>query len=556
MKFVIQKMFNKNNIIPALITVVALVFRLFLLRYRFAVSYDEVNFIKLALGGANEGFAAILHTYWSPLYPLLGSLAIHVIPDAELAMRLTSVFWGTALVVLFYGFVKSMAGENAARVVALLIALNPGLAFLSTAIMSEALYIFCMTSGVFAGWAIIRKPTIKLMIIPGLCFGLAYLTRPEGAGLVLLMVGVLCLTALFRKGETLKLFAAAAVILVVALGIAFPYVNYLHEESGEWTLSAKGKANQLGEAILAQYEGEEKEAFLLLTRDNQRLLMDQIFHQGNFLDAEVQSESPEVSRSVSHIVHKYVSNLFDVFMRALPELLAPFWGVLIVLGLFAQSWSREALGLNVYLFVFIGAYWFGMVPLFHVNLRYLIPFLPFCLIWAGKGYSLLAANLKKTIETGINRPFSKLQTSILSVLIFAAIIFPETGRILNTSEENTERWGDPVEEKAAGEWIKENSTISRPVIMSAYHTADYYAGNDRIEETVCIPKNEIHRVLEYARFRGVNYMVMSDRYSAEYKNLSMLLDESYVPQGFRKVYDSDAVAGLRTVIFQIEQGET
>lgn len=546
--------------LPAIVGL-GFLFRIFLLRTRFAVSYDEVNFIKLALAGAREGWTGILHTYWSPLYPAVAGLLVRMIPDAELAARMTSILFGTALIPLFYIFVKSEIDTKTARVTALLLALHPGLAFLSTAIMSESVYIFCMSSGIFAAWSFFNKPRLWSTILPGLCFGLAYLARPEGAGLVVLTAGLFVLTALFRKGERLRFVGAAVLLILTAVLIAFPYLHFLNQASGEWTLSAKGKANQLGEAILSQYEGEEKAAFLLLSEDNQRLLMDQIFHQGNFLELAVQSESPRVSSSMGHFVQKYMSNLFDVLMRAIPELLAPFWGVLIVLGLFGAAWSREAGLRNGYLSVFIGAYWFGIVPLFHINLRYLIPFLPFCLIWASQGFLRLTAWVTDTVQTGIHTRMPKRLVLVLPGLLLFVLVLPEVGRLLNSSPWNGVRWGDAVEEKQAGLWIREQNrhtnthTNERPVIMSVYHTADFYAGNDRIAETVSLPRNELGRVLAYARHRGVNYLVLSKRYATEYPNLRPLFDGKNIPEGFKKIYDDRSAPNLRTVIYRIESQE-
>ena len=65
--------------------------RVFFLQYRFAVTFDEVNYLKLGVSGHLNGLGDALHTYWSPLIPWLISLFCTLFSDYELAARLVSV---------------------------------------------------------------------------------------------------------------------------------------------------------------------------------------------------------------------------------------------------------------------------------------------------------------------------------------------------------------------------------------------------------------------------------------------------------------------------------
>ncbi len=65
----------------AVILLAGFFFRLFLLKYRFVVGFDEVHYLRLGLAAAQNGFADLLHPYWPPAYPALIALFSQIISD-------------------------------------------------------------------------------------------------------------------------------------------------------------------------------------------------------------------------------------------------------------------------------------------------------------------------------------------------------------------------------------------------------------------------------------------------------------------------------------------
>ncbi len=97
---------NSFNLPPrktlAIIAIAGLALRLFFLRYRFAVAFDEVNYLKLGVSGYLNGLGDILHTYWSPLLPGLIAFSSQFFDSYELAGRMVSISASTLLIFPVY----------------------------------------------------------------------------------------------------------------------------------------------------------------------------------------------------------------------------------------------------------------------------------------------------------------------------------------------------------------------------------------------------------------------------------------------------------------------
>src|SRR5262249_57650108 len=118
-------------------------------------------------------------------------------------------------------------------------AVHPRLVQNSASVLCEATYTFVLVSGVLAAWRGVMTGPKALIPFGGLCFGLAYLTRPEGAlYLVGLVAVVLFMIMTGRERAAAVLPWLGGAVLVFAAVVA-PYVWYLAEVWGHFTLSGK-----------------------------------------------------------------------------------------------------------------------------------------------------------------------------------------------------------------------------------------------------------------------------------------------------------------------------
>jgi hypothetical protein len=136
------------------------------------------------------------------------------------------------------------------------------------------------------------------------------------------------------------------------------------------------------------------------------------------------------------------------------------------------------------------------------------------------------------------------------LLAFAVILLPQAVRVVMVRPDSVFPDADPIEMKEAGAWIK-SQTGHTPIIMSTSHAVDYYAGSLDILNTVTVPQEPVGRVLDYARNRGAEYLVLSERRKADYPLLGFLLEGRDIPAGLTLVWRKTDLSNLSTVIYRI-----
>ena len=92
----------------------------------------------------------------------------------------------------------------------------------------------------------------------------------------------------------------------------------------------------------------------------------------------------------------------------------------------------------------------------------------------------------------------------------------------------------------------------KKVIMSFYHSIDIYVNNFEIKESVTIPDHEIDRVVAYAKNRGVNYIVLNERYLYDMPRLESLFESTEQIPGLERIYNEVDATGYKTIIFKVQ----
>ena len=554
---------KREVILISIMVTLALLFRLFLMRYRYAIVFDEVNYLKLAASGSLEGISNILHTYWSPFYPLVVALFSKIVTNFELAGRLVSIVSGSLIILPVYFFVQKNVSRRTAILTAIFLAFLPSFAFLSTRAQTEALYTLIAVTAVLWGWQILLNPSVKKAIVLGPLFGCAYLTKPEGIGFLLVFMGNLLVVVFYqivKKQHPWKLIISGILIIGFFLLFASPYLLFLHKATGKWTISAKGKANQQFEAVTSGVAGKSFRTFRSLSDDNKHVLIDQIYHIGTFLKAENKKAQPTVSVNYQGLMRKYVENFYKVTAFGMNHALTSTILILMVFGLFGSPWDKKRFYRDLYLLAYVTFFWFIVIPLFHINDRYFLSVLPICLIWASQGVFFFISWFEKTILFVSDSQTTKIRPRLLASIAVALILLiglflPQFGKILNRNPWIPDYYMDPIELKVAGNWIKAHSEKT-PIIMSLGHTTDFYAGNYHIAESVTIPENDLVRILEYAKFRKVDFLVLNERYSRGFQRIAYLLDTKKIPDGLSLAYAKDFRPGLKTVVYKIDRNDS
>jgi len=217
----------------------AFVLRAVYARWNYAMFDDGPAFIYLAqMMEAGRWADAFAHEY-HPLYSYLTHLVYTLVPDWERAGVFVSVLAGSFSLLAVYGFFRHSMGLRAAWIGALLYAVHPLAVMYSADVQSEGLYFLLFFSGVAALWRAFDEAHPGWAALAGVCSALAYLTRPEGAGIALLGAGFAGVAILRRQWSLGRGVLWMAALCLAWLLVAGPYLVTLKEQAGHWTLTKK-----------------------------------------------------------------------------------------------------------------------------------------------------------------------------------------------------------------------------------------------------------------------------------------------------------------------------
>ena len=224
-------------ILALAVTAVALALRLLVAEFLPLIDHDGVVYVAIArqFRATGSPFDPLFH----PLYPLCIALAEPLVGDWETAGRWVSALFGALVILPAFALARGIVGRQAALLFAVLLAIHPRLVLNSASVLCEATYTFFMVSGVVAARRGLVAGPRALVGLAGLCLGLAYLVRPEGA---LYLVGLIAIAVFMIASGRARAAAllpwVGAAVLVFAV-VAAPYVWYLDDVWGHFTLSGK-----------------------------------------------------------------------------------------------------------------------------------------------------------------------------------------------------------------------------------------------------------------------------------------------------------------------------
>ena len=193
-----------------------------------AVSPDSALFIEYAQRLAGDPLAALRHYAQHPLYPSLilllhGPLAWLAGPEAGgwiLAGRLASIAGSLGAILAVYGLTARLYDSRRGLIAAALLAVLPDACVFGADVLSDLPHLALYLAGLIALLAGLKKQHRGLVLAAGIAAALAFLTRPEGASVLL----VALIAVLAQRRWPLKRRAGlAAGLLAVFFCLAGPY---------------------------------------------------------------------------------------------------------------------------------------------------------------------------------------------------------------------------------------------------------------------------------------------------------------------------------------------
>lgn len=217
----------------ALIVLAGLAVRIYLTAAADTVSRDTCTFVWFAQDLAADGIQAVDNYQQHPLYPA-SILATHTLLDSvglapagnagwRVAAILVALLAGLACIVVIGLLARFLFGRTVGLVCAGFAAVLPELAEYSADGLSDTLHLLLYVSALLLGMVGLTRSRWQPMLAAGVLSGLAFLTRPEGAGVAVVLT-MACL-ALPRVGRWRTRLPMCAAVAVGALLVAAPYMQ-------------------------------------------------------------------------------------------------------------------------------------------------------------------------------------------------------------------------------------------------------------------------------------------------------------------------------------------
>jgi 4-amino-4-deoxy-L-arabinose transferase-like glycosyltransferase len=459
---------------------------------------DGPLFIALAQRfSTGEWSAALVHDY-HPLYSLAIALVHVVVGNWEQAGILVSVSAGTAAVFFLHVFLADAFDERVAWVGALLLAVHPYALSYSSDVQSDGLYLALLLAAVAVLWRSVRSASAGRALAAGALSALAYLTRPEGVGVVLVGLGMGSFLVIRRRWRLGRALSWAAALVAGALLLMSPYLVVMRVQNGTWMLTQK-------KSVTRMIQVDERS---------------QPERHAAYVRRKVPSAAAPGERSASMVTppaappaetSKRRAILWEIWRAAAPGL--RYENLLFVLvGLYA--WRRRLGESDVLIAGFVALYAIVLGSLAfgsgYVSRRHMVPPLVLLLGYAGIGVPLVGRALVGVMARVLRKapPPGGIAALATGVVLVLALTLPK------------DLSADRVHRRAvhqAAEWLHDQPELTGPVATSrrriAYYAGErpvatsrrriaYYAGEPYVQ-LVAAPPPELVSYLRRSRVRFV-----------------------------------------------------
>jgi hypothetical protein len=192
--------------------------------------------------------ALTLYPVTHPFYPMLVAIG-EALTGTPLfwACLISAVLGGLAVVPLFH-LARNAWNERVATLSGLLYAFLPAAVELHGDAMLEGTFFCLFLTSMALAWSAVEDRSWPRAVLSGVAAAAAWLTRPEGAYLVPLIL----LAAALRPSRFS--LAVPALALLPALALALPYQGFIREQTGRYGISA----SPFSAGILGLFTGETR----------------------------------------------------------------------------------------------------------------------------------------------------------------------------------------------------------------------------------------------------------------------------------------------------------
>ncbi len=475
---------------------------------------------------AGDGYNAFGYSgaHFPPLYSVLAAALAPGVGGLLNASHLIYILAGSLLVLPLYLLARAIYSQPAAWMTGLVVALYPALVsgVLAWGTMTEPLYLLWIGVAVYALYSALEYGRTRDYTLLGVALGLAYLTRTEALVFVITAMGLLLVGRLIRRDRALAVLGRLAITGVLCLLLASPYLLYIRDVTGHWSLTgAAGMAYTSMTGLAEKDPAVFDRATWELDPASGEVYLFAPASEAQPLGSTLLGDPGGLVQRLKGGLRDTADLLFSI--KLIPWILA----ALAFLGLFAQPWTSRRLRGELALLASLAAP-ASYIPFF-VQERYLAGMLLPAMVWIGAGAWLLGLWLAGTAENLRQRPLSAAAQRFLAAApaLLLAVLLAGLGPRVRSAMQRTHSF-QPAHLAAAAE-LNRLGAPADAVVLSRYPAIAFHAGT----RWAATPAEDWPAVLAYARQRDADYLAI-DGWEAKLRpQLDFLLVPSLAPPELR-----------------------
>ncbi len=507
-----------------MLLVISLSARIYMSVFTYIISNDSVAFMQNAKYFAGGDFSHGLAHDYHPLYSLIIAALYKVVPNLELSGTIVSVSFGTLTVIVFYLIGKGVFGRKISFVSAIILALHPYAVRFSADIISESTYFFFFISALGLGFFALKNRKPLLFALTGISSALAYLARPEGIGIFIIVASWCVLKDFVKIKEVWREKLTSILILVISFCIiAMPYLVYIKIETGYWCLTKKKNISKLAglrkspsglnnskKSVKKAPSGHsnDKSVGKISSSQNKNRLVEEKSEKkkssGRNVVKQTTKRKSELKKHLScilRIVDKYTST-FHLFLF-----------MFLIIGIITWTRVKKEQFFGFYIITIFALYFLVIYrltitylsadgALAYPSKRHLMPLVISTLFCAGIGVYTSGAWMHEKFQR--NHFIVGFKEKLRDTWIFQLIILMVVVSVLIPKTLKPLRF-DKLGIKEVGQWVKEHSHKPDPVMLSSSVRVAYYAGAKHIRIGI------INDVLVSVKKTKVDYITITNR---------------------------------------------
>jgi 4-amino-4-deoxy-L-arabinose transferase-like glycosyltransferase len=442
--------------------------------------------------------------FFPPVYPAIIGIINLLFNDLLFSAKIVSFISSIATIFLSFLVGKELYNREAGLFAALVYALYPVVLIVSVDAYSDALFSCFLILSLYIFLLSTRKDKVLIYAFFGASTAISFLIRPEA--MFILLIPILQMFGLFSKriGFNIQYFFKVVLIFSIFLLVISPYMLFLKDYTGNFTLSGKGNIS----IILGQISGSKGYHEALIAPDNLydraafTLNEDKTYLKG-WNRKDHLSLKEYILQDPVIFLNKYIKNILrevKVLFKLLLPILVPLCFSFFSRGLFKD---KRRLIFIVYPLIL-----FFIYPMFIVIEKQVLILVFFLVFISSAGYSDSSAYIKEIAnylkmkdKTALRLLERNIKYIIIAILILSSMVYIKYSGFENTSK--------PIEHEKAGYFLKETVApgYEELNIMERKPYVSFYS-DSRFTMLPYAPSTD---VINFAKLYKVDYIVVDDR---------------------------------------------